>query len=261
MFSDLALFLLALWNHWQALVTGGLLAVAVMLIDRARKQPLSWRTFGIIMGLALLWSCFEAWQEEHTRLVSLKADLTDARLALSEARGDLKASQTNNAEKDKRIGDLQLLLDQKPAPQQQQPIINVRPGPPAPSTERSWLVISNITPDFTARPFKVILTISNTGQIPALGFQLASGVTIDKAAKPDLANRQTVHTVIPNGFSSTVTVQDWDTQLLPEIQAGTVPLFLYLKIEYFDEAAKARKPLEMCSFWSPTSKTFSQCLE
>ncbi len=264
--SDLGFFLLAMWGKWQALLTGGVLAVLVMLIERVRKKPLSWATFGTIMGIALLWSCFLAWRDEHATLIRLtnqeRMETDKLNGDIGELRADLKAARTSSVEKDKRIADLQLLLDQRPK-EQRLPPITIRQVLP-PSTERAWLVIGGIAPDFSATPFKIDVTIGNTGQIPITSLKIASGFTTSKEALPNLSSGQMLHQLIPNGFPCRIglTFYDVDTKLLPDIQAGKIPMFIYFKIEYYDEATTAAKPrkLETCSFWVPATKSFSQCI-
>jgi hypothetical protein len=119
MLSDLGSFLFALWDHWQALVTGGLIAVVIVLVERRRDKPLSWRSFLIVMGIALLWACFGAWRDEHVERgkiaaghLTLQENLDELRADIKSARNDLRVAEGRIRDKDDLIGKMQLLIDE-----------------------------------------------------------------------------------------------------------------------------------------------------
>lgn len=270
MFSDLGLFLFALWDHWQALVTGGLLAVFMMLVERARKKPLSWKVFAAIMAVALLWSCFAAWRDEHAELANLSAqERSETEIVKKEIgglKGDLKAAQASNAEKDKRLGDLQFLLDQRPL-HQRPPTITIQPPPPPVPTERAWLVAERVTAEFSSPPvLRINIDIRNTGQIPAFGIKSAGVLdTSPTAEEPDYnqLNRTSYNMEIGNGLSSLLTMgfPGFDAQRLQKLESGEIPFRVYFYIEYSDSRSGRREPLKTCRYWTADTKILNACKE
>jgi len=73
-FSELWLFIVAVFTHWQALVTGGIVIAAVGFYEHKKRQ-LSWESYAFIAGIFLLYSVFAAWQDEHHSALSQAAKL------------------------------------------------------------------------------------------------------------------------------------------------------------------------------------------
>jgi hypothetical protein len=97
MVRDFILFLLALWNEWKALLTGGTLIAAEAIASIARKKPMPSSVNWLILGVTLIIAAFLAWRKEWIQngegfvnvtplqLVTLIEDVTgvlaDSRLA------------------------------------------------------------------------------------------------------------------------------------------------------------------------------------
>lgn len=85
MANELWLFFLNVIAHWQALLTGGLLALAILIYEHRNGKNVSWRFLLSLMGMALFVSCFLAWHDEHHNSEVLEHDkskLTGQRDAL-----------------------------------------------------------------------------------------------------------------------------------------------------------------------------------
>ena len=91
------MFLVNVVQHWQSLLTGGLIAMAVFIYEHKKGKSVPWRVLVGIMGLCLFISCYLAWHDEHQNSEALKRDkakLTSDKGAL-EARVDEKQNQIN----------------------------------------------------------------------------------------------------------------------------------------------------------------------
>lgn len=64
-FSQLGLFIFAVFAHWQALATGGIVTASVGVYERKRRTSISWESYVLIIGAFCLYSVFAAWQDEH----------------------------------------------------------------------------------------------------------------------------------------------------------------------------------------------------
>src|SRR5438093_9622959 len=83
--------------HWGSLLTSGVIAVAVMIVEHWINRNIAWRNFILIMGLGLFVSCFLAWHDEHSNSEVLKiekSDLTSQR-GILQAKLDAAQSQIN----------------------------------------------------------------------------------------------------------------------------------------------------------------------
>jgi hypothetical protein len=62
---EIWMFIANVVSHWGSLLTGGLIAVAILAIEHWLNRNITWRTFVYVVGVALFISCFLAWHDEH----------------------------------------------------------------------------------------------------------------------------------------------------------------------------------------------------
>jgi hypothetical protein len=63
---DLFVFLLALFDHWIAIVSGGVLSVVVIFVEKKFHRTISWKHVAWVMVTAFVVSCFLTWRDEYT---------------------------------------------------------------------------------------------------------------------------------------------------------------------------------------------------
>ena len=74
-------FFVGVYHHWIALAAG-VISLAIAVFERARKRPITSSVFVGVGIIALFIACFQAWDEERTKVESLNtlaltpADLT-----------------------------------------------------------------------------------------------------------------------------------------------------------------------------------------
>jgi hypothetical protein len=118
-FHDLGLFLFAVFAHWQALLTGGIVIAAVGFYER-KKRELPWEAYVFIATMFGLYSVFAAWQDEHRNTNSVTTEkaaevalkntcLQDARVehAYMDGLQGLNASQRQTIDKQQQANDAQ----------------------------------------------------------------------------------------------------------------------------------------------------------
>jgi hypothetical protein len=84
-------------QHWQALLTGGVVIAALGIIERRKEKPLPWRTFRWIYTLALFVAFYMAWHDEH-QLAMKAAETVTVRSQVVALIRDLKAFQAQRLE-------------------------------------------------------------------------------------------------------------------------------------------------------------------
>jgi hypothetical protein len=75
--SEFWMFIVNVLSNWQAIVTGGVIAVAILLIEHKINRNLTWKFLWYILGVALFVSCFLAWHDEHHNAEELKVEKSD----------------------------------------------------------------------------------------------------------------------------------------------------------------------------------------
>jgi hypothetical protein len=97
MVNNIWMFLVNVGAHWTTLPLGGVLGMAILLVEHKLKHSLSWKVLWYILAGALFISCFLAWQDEHHNaevLKDQKADVTSERNVL-QAKLESKQDQIN----------------------------------------------------------------------------------------------------------------------------------------------------------------------
>src|ERR1017187_8346972 len=100
--NELWMFIVAVFHYWQSLLTGGAIAIVIMIYERKNNKPLRWDVIAGVMVAALFISCFFAWKDQHGAADSESREIS--RLA-----GMQQADAT-------QIGNLQTLLASKDRP-------------------------------------------------------------------------------------------------------------------------------------------------
>lgn len=68
------MFIVNVLANWQAIVTGGVIAVVILLIEHRLNRNLTWKVLWYVLGGALFVSCFLAWHDEHHNAEVLKGE-------------------------------------------------------------------------------------------------------------------------------------------------------------------------------------------
>ena len=74
MLNEFWLFVVNVAYHYPSLVTGGVIALGIMLYERIRRKNIPWQIFLVVMGSAVFLSCFLAWHDEHHNAEILKQE-------------------------------------------------------------------------------------------------------------------------------------------------------------------------------------------
>ena len=90
--SDIPQFILAVAEHGQYLLTGGVLIAALGLIERKRGRPVPWSAFKWIGMAALLVAFYMAWHDEH-KLATKAAEVSTLRSQVVALIRDLRTFQ------------------------------------------------------------------------------------------------------------------------------------------------------------------------
>jgi len=72
--NEIWMFAINVICHWGSLLTGGVIAVAILFIEHWTKKNITWRTFLYAVGTAMFMSCFLAWHDEHHNAAVLKEE-------------------------------------------------------------------------------------------------------------------------------------------------------------------------------------------
>jgi hypothetical protein len=64
-------FIAALFNHWGALMTGGIIIAGIGLVEHWRGSPLPWVLSKWLAIIFVLIAAFLAWNDEHKTVVAL----------------------------------------------------------------------------------------------------------------------------------------------------------------------------------------------
>ena len=75
--AELWMFISTFGHHYLSLFTGGLLAFAIFLFEHKKSRSIPWRTIVILMVVAVLVSCFQAWRDEYHIVKTLKSQNTE----------------------------------------------------------------------------------------------------------------------------------------------------------------------------------------
>jgi hypothetical protein len=62
---DLWVFLSAVFGHWIAILSGGLITVAIWFWEHRRNRSMSWIATTRVVGAVLLISSYQAWHDEY----------------------------------------------------------------------------------------------------------------------------------------------------------------------------------------------------
>jgi len=79
--DSLPQYLLALVDHWAALMTGGILIAILALFERARGQAVSWRAYLLIAVVCFFVASFLAWKDENAAKLHAECLLSHAQNA------------------------------------------------------------------------------------------------------------------------------------------------------------------------------------
>jgi glucose-6-phosphate-specific signal transduction histidine kinase len=79
--------------HWLSLLTGGIIAFAMLFYERYSKKSISWRRFRAIMALAVSLSCFQAWSDVHRNSEVLKLEKAALTSQLAHSQASLEYEQ------------------------------------------------------------------------------------------------------------------------------------------------------------------------
>jgi hypothetical protein len=71
-------FLIAVVSHWGPLLTGGVFAVSIFVLEHKSGKPLSFRVISGIMLAALGIACYRAWRDEYRKRVKAESLLRKA---------------------------------------------------------------------------------------------------------------------------------------------------------------------------------------
>ncbi len=74
MAEELRLFFWSVLTHWFSLLTGGAIAVMILLWEHYQNRSIRWRWMVRVMTFALFISCFLAWRELHERVKPREID-------------------------------------------------------------------------------------------------------------------------------------------------------------------------------------------
>jgi hypothetical protein len=118
--SELWIYIVAFFSHWQSYLTGGVVTALITLLERAREKQLSKRVyFYIFVSAFTLAAFFMAWRDQFERSVRAEETLSRAEQTLSMERPQLEDVKRENqklasdlAARDKTIE--QLKTDKKP---------------------------------------------------------------------------------------------------------------------------------------------------
>lgn len=74
MISEFWMFVFNTLAHWLSLLTGGIIALSIFLVEHYKNKSISWRALLLIMGTSLFISSFLAWRDEHQNSELLKVE-------------------------------------------------------------------------------------------------------------------------------------------------------------------------------------------
>ena len=101
--SEIFQFAWAVLQHWQALLTGGLVIAALGAFERKKGKPLSWKAFRWIAIAALFAAFYMAWHDEHES--AMKATGSSVlKLQVVTLIQDLKAFQAERSDLESAAG-------------------------------------------------------------------------------------------------------------------------------------------------------------
>lgn len=101
------------FSHWQSLLTGGIIAVAILIYESLAKKSLTWRALLYVMGLALLISCFLAWRDEFHRANELNTRLNNnPQLPISNETAELLRLQKAESERREKRKEMRQIISQ-----------------------------------------------------------------------------------------------------------------------------------------------------
>ena len=63
---DLFIFILGLWSHWAALVTGSAISIVVIIVEKKLRRNIEWKHVIWVMTCAIVVSSFLTWRDEYT---------------------------------------------------------------------------------------------------------------------------------------------------------------------------------------------------
>jgi cell division protein FtsB len=101
MLHEFWLFVVNVACRYPPLVTGGVIALVIMLYERIRKKVVPRKIFLAVMGSALFLSCFLAWHDEHHNAETLKQDKRE----LAVSNGALRAQVATKQEEIEHLRD------------------------------------------------------------------------------------------------------------------------------------------------------------
>jgi hypothetical protein len=73
MIREIWKFLTGVFRHWGPLLTGGVFAVSILLVEHFSGKPLSWQAISRIMLVALGVACYRTWRDEYRKRVKAES--------------------------------------------------------------------------------------------------------------------------------------------------------------------------------------------
>src|SRR2546421_677004 len=91
--SDIFRFIVDVAEHWQALLTGGVLMAILAIVERKNGKQLPWTAFRWIAVMALFVACYLAWHDQYKAAMNAAQASTLRSRSISLIR-DLKVFQS-----------------------------------------------------------------------------------------------------------------------------------------------------------------------
>jgi hypothetical protein len=95
--NDLWAFLAALWRHWLAIVTAGVVGLVLLVVEKWRQKDIPTRVYLMIAAGAMIFASFLSWRTEFRARKKADLDLKTARREVKEARDELTALRNKDA--------------------------------------------------------------------------------------------------------------------------------------------------------------------
>ena len=111
MLTEFWTFIANVLANWLATVTGGIIAVIILLIEHRTGRSVTWKALWSLLGFGLFVSCFLAWHNEHRNsevLIKEKASISGQ---LASCTANSRASNAVRQLLETQTGSQQLTID------------------------------------------------------------------------------------------------------------------------------------------------------
>ncbi len=110
--SNFINYLGAVLSHWFALLSGSAILVIIGIVERKKKNNISWKWYCVAIGFLLFYGTYLAWNDEHTQIATKTRELGVTANEIATKQDEIKQLQQDiSVEKNKITPNLKGNID------------------------------------------------------------------------------------------------------------------------------------------------------